>query len=372
MTTDAEGRAAADVDEGGMVTVLAFVYEGLRFRRTLVGVSPGDELRLELPRSTSSRLGSVYVTVPPYPGASTYEISTACAIVPDADISTAFGFDVTTACLSSDRLFHLAVTAYDSDDTPIASAAVRDLAWTYPMRVTIPGWGDLATTAMDVVNGPASTVRVGHSLGYEVGGLDIRGPYVSALVGPGDGATLVLGYVPGFADRFSSLIFVEFETSTEGEYVSSFIVEWRDALQVSRVLDLTADFLPRISPPIFDTSDPVHPSMAWTVDGALAGVDGGELQFGWTDPGSYGQGWAVLVPPDVALPVRLPALPDELTMWAPTAAATFYQGGVQLVDAAWISSYDELRRGGGFGALFGNDVLPNSDASAKITQSGHF
>jgi hypothetical protein len=153
---------------------------------------------------------------------------------------------------------------------------------------------------------------------------------------------------------------------------ASMSIQRRAVPPAARTLDLTADFLPRISAPSYDQTDPARPAMSWTAEGSLADTDGGALLFAWADVGGPRQEWALLVPPGVASPVQAPALPQDLASWAPHAAVEYQPGTIWFVDADWVGSYDDLRTGVGLSFVFGdsNQVFPDADAAVQVTMSG--
>ncbi len=372
VTTDATGRASAEVDEDAMITVLFLDGED-RYRATFLGVQPDDELTFVAPRVEAQVVGTAYVTIGEgYPGAVTYVLENACSSVFTGDVSQPIPIEVRTTCLSPDGTFHLLVSALDVDGAIMARASLRDLEWVDPMNVTMPAWGGMATLAVQGTNLPSGALGVVLQVGYDANGVFFSGPSEGALIDPGQGATLTVQYAPDFADYLQTQIGVMFGPSTDALDGAAMIIERHATPIASRTVDLTDDFLPRISLPAYDQTDPARPTMSWTADRSLAATDGGAVLFAWSESQGPRQEWGMLVPPDVVSPVQVPALPAELASWAPAAGADYETGTIWFVDADWVSSYDELRTGVGVGFVFGdgNDVFPDSDALVKVTMSG--
>jgi hypothetical protein len=253
---------------------------------------------------------------------------------------------------------------------PIAYATARDLTWVEPMNVVLTGWRSLAVVAFDAVNVPAGGVGVLVAVGYDRKGRYFGGPTASTQVGPGGEVHETLAYAPDFADRLHSEIRVLFGKSIGTLDSYSTIIEHDVVPPAWRSYDLTQDFLPRVSVPTYDATDPARLAILWTTGGSLAGADGAALEFAWRVDGMR-QEWHVLVPPDVAAPFQLPALPPELASFAPPAGAELLTGTVWFLDADWVSSYQELRKRVGLSFVFNamEDLYPAGDARVKITRS---
>jgi hypothetical protein len=200
------------------------------------------------------------------------------------------------------------------------------------------------------------------------------GPSSGAFTTPGEPEDFLLQYAPDFADYLQSQIGVMYGGGIESLESAVMIVERNATPPASRAYDLSLDFLPRVSLPAYDTADPARPEMIWTAAASLADTDGGAVLFAWSEGEGPRQEWGLLVPPDTASPLAVPALPAELASWAPTAAAEYDMGTIWFVDADWVASYDELRNDVGFTFVFGdgNDVFPDADALVKVTMSGGF
>lgn len=369
ITTNAAGRAAAVVPGGGMITALLQDGDD-RYRVTFLGVEAGDELTFTSPRWTSVAAGTAFVTIAPYAGAAVYVIEDACSSVYTANVSQPIAIEVRTSCQSADGTFHLLVTALDDVGEPLAASRLRDLTWTDPMNITMPDWSPMAGLAVTASNAPPATVGVLLQVGYDANGVLFPGPSEGALVEPGQGATLSVAYAPGFGDRLQTQLGVMFGTSVEDLAGASMMITRAAEPPAARTVDLTADFLPRLSPPTLDIAEPGRPAATWIAARELSGADGGAITFEWEEAASREE-WVILVPPDVTLPVRVPALPNGLAGWAPPAAATFDDGRILFIDADWVAGWDALRAELGVAFAFrGEQVMPAADATMRVTMSG--
>lgn len=95
--------------------------------------------------------------------------------------------------------------------------------------------------------------------------------------------------------------------------------------------------------------------------------------FGWREGEGAYQLWLVLAPPDVESRVQLPALPDELSSWAPTAFADMDLGAAIVVDTDVVTSYRQFRRDVGMDFVFDDQrslLPPTGDATMRMTIGG--
>lgn len=368
VTTGADGRARAAVEQGGMITVL-MADGSWRERATIMGVRPGDELTFVSPRLRIEERGTANVSLSEYPGAATYVIELGCATVYTGQISQPISIDVRSNCLSADGTLQVLATALGGEGLPLAHSWLRGVAWTQPLELTMPPWSDVAAYTVEASNAPAGAVGLRLEVSCDAGGVALCSRDAAAGIGPGGSASLSVRYAPGFADALESSLALVFSEEMGSIHAASLLLARRSTLPASEPVDLGATLLPAIEWGTIEAVDPARPAMSWTRAGDLSGTDGGVLRFAWSTTESW-ERWMLLVPPDVPSPVTLPALPEELSAWAPPAGATYVGSGARFVDAGWIASYDAFRTDISAAFLGDFDVrFPDADATARVSMA---
>lgn len=370
VTTGADGQASADIDDGGMITVLVEHPQFGRVRGTFMGVERGDALTFAPPWWHAERIGTARIVVTPYPGAATYVVQTPRATVYTADVGEPIELEITDRALSPDGTLQVLVTAGDANGDLMAVASVRDAAWTQPMTVTMPAWRAPATYMLQTTAAPAGARSVWAELAYQANGVRLFGASRTQAMSPGEAALFVMSYAPDFADWLDAQVAVLFGGDDEEPAAATLLVERRAVPPSGRMLSLITGMLPAIGGLTVDDAA-ARPTMTWPA-ADLSAADGGAASFVWTDASMNRAGWTVLVPPDVTH-VQLPALPAELAAWTPPAGATFADSALVFVDGDWMSSYDALRSDVAAMAFAAGDVraiLPARDARLTATMTG--
>lgn len=368
-TTDADGRASADVDGGGMVTVL-FADDGSRLRGTIVGVERGDELAMVVSRRHVTEVGTVRVTVAPFAGAAVYVFETACAAVYTASLAQPVAIEIRSNCLAADGTLPLLVTARDGEGGMMAVAAIPALPWIEPMNVVMPAWSAPSVITLAGSAAPAGTSALFGELAYDVNGAFLGGSEAHTALVPGQAASFALPYAPGLGELLQARLALVYGSDLEEPDGASMLVR-RMTTPTDLALDLGADLLPRLPAPSIDPSVLGRPTATWpAVD--IPAADGGGAYFVWNEGSGDLEDWTVVIPPDVGGRVQLPELPEDLATWAPTAAATFGRATVLFADADWLSSYRGLRETIGFALAQGDQrtIFPAADATLRVTIAG--
>jgi hypothetical protein len=373
--TDSSGRAAGDIGSGGMVTVLLQDAEQ-RLRATFMDVARGDELTLLSPMSHAPEIGTAYVSIAPYTGATFYEVRTACGTTGTSDVSQPVALAIDAECMAADGTLPLVVTAFGALNSMIGVSAVRSVPWTNPMNVTMPDWRPPALYAVDATRVPAGATGVVGGVAQVANGVRIDGESETVGASPGGGASFSLPYVPGFGDAFVSHVGVYFgasgvdAVSVQGE---STLVHQTTVPPARRTVDLTADLLPRLPTPSYDRSVADRPVLTWAPQTGLEDTDAAVAVVAWREGEGPYDLWVILAPADIGARVQVPALPAELASWGPTAFVAMDLGAVAFVDADWLTSYTQVRREAGLDFLFDDQqsLLPASgDAVVRMTAGG--
>jgi hypothetical protein len=365
--TDGAGRASADVEPGALITVLLLDdMAGLRSRATFVGVMPGDELTYRSLVQSGNLIGTATVTIPAFPGADWYVLSAGCAEMPGINVNLPVDLPIFQTCLSPDgTLDFLATASYLGQ--PIGYSWVRDCEWAAPMSVTMPPWVNPAMLTVTATSAPAGTVEAFIGLDYGMRQRSFAGSYSYAPLGPGEETAFSMFYAPQFGDLIETTVGVGFGPAPGHYNGHSYIVERAVSPPALRSVNLGADLLARVSPPVYDLSDPGRPTLSWAAPASIAETDGGAVSLYFSEAG-VPQVWSFLIPPDTPGTVQAPALPEELASWAPSATASYAPGTVDFFDADWMTSYDDLRQGPGFGLALGTrDGFPEGASSTRFT-----
>jgi hypothetical protein len=358
VTTDAAGRATAEVAPGGMITILLLDGER-RYRATFAGVEANDELAFASPRQLPSEpIGNALVAIPTFPGAAVYRLEFGCGIIVTNDVSVPIAADIHTRCVSPDGTFHLLATALNASQGSLAYSYRRNILWEVPMVVVMPSFSeDLASYTFVGTNAPDGAVAAVMQVAFETNQLSFSSWGATPPLESGGNAGATFAYAPGFADVVESLIGVQFGTKIDVTGLS-YVVQRSESPSASLSLDLSADLLPRVSQPSYDTTEPRRPALSWTAPLDLGKSDGAVARFAWSESGGFAEDWTCLLPPATTAPFKLPALPEALSSWAPSASVTYRPGTIQFFDPDWVTSYRELRRNIGFTLLGPTSALP--------------
>jgi hypothetical protein len=106
--------------------------------------------------------------------------------------------------------------------------------------------------------------------------------------------------------------------------------------------------LPYVTSLGIDSTTPAQPTVSWSTASPLGTIDGFVAQIAWSGTNDAGVAvngsWTVVSPPSAAS-ATLPALPSEVSAWAPSSAAVFSQSPVVVgLDATFLTGgYTQLR-----------------------------
>ncbi|MBT8492432.1 MAG: hypothetical protein KJO07_05195 [Deltaproteobacteria bacterium] len=178
---------------------------------------------------------------------------------------------------------------------------------------TLDGWEDPTSASVEITNVPSTVVAVDLSVGHLRDGIQLYDNDVSPAVAPGTVSGTVDDLPPaGFADQIANGAFAVFE---QGGAVGLRRVV---APATSLSLDF-ADFLPRLSGILLSSPEPSRPRVTWAADGDLSPADLGFVYYQWTDTGDATHSVRMVLHDAAAGSAQLPALPDSLSAYRPTA-----------------------------------------------------
>jgi hypothetical protein len=351
LSTDAHGRASAIVDRGDLVSVARTSAQGARQVVTFVGVAPGDELRAGDPgfRASPTPYGTLIVSGIVYPGASSFGVDAGCydsASLDESGVATLPLYD--DGCHAPAATLPLYVQARDGLGNPLAYATRPALAGGGDGAVTLVAsdWHtDFASSVISVVNTPTQqtvypAVFVDNLPGREIFEFPT---HVAGSPQPGENvnATVVLPrhLGTGFAHAVTEQLY-----SGNDQTIRLLAERHASGLPPTLLVD-AGRFLPRLlGRALVGTGDAARPRLTWIGEAGLEDADGGVVHTSWYDAAAEtSHEWILVVPPG-ATGVQLPALPESLAAWRPTADAAPDAPALYFVDTTAAGGYDAFRQ----------------------------
>lgn len=340
--TDAAGKASAVITEGALVTVARF-QPGTSNRyvlTTIAGVEPGDNLVLAEPVG-SPLTGFGAVSFPgPVDGASSYRVDASCtaAFADEGYVSPLAMPVVSPACGAS-------------FDTVAIARAPGGALLAYATALGVPITGEAPSQSATVTLGPWQT-EFG-ALDLDVTSVPAGGTFVYATLSPrrngrtffqsgsGDAAdvetlgsaSLALWYPPALAT--SARLFATVEYGPYPHDGTGWVVE-ADAPLAPRSLDLATILPPRLSGAALVAGEGGALVASWQQAAPDPSLDAIVVSTSWTgDDGEHL--WTAVAAP--ATSFVFPALPPELSAFAPSAVAPPAGFGVTAYDVAGTDGY---------------------------------
>jgi len=353
--SDAAGKVAARIPDGGMVTV---AY-GSSIQRlvTVVGVKPGEGLIVgekEDEGEDGNTLVRARVTLPGrWPEAARYVVSLGVAVSEVPDPTQPITLSVLERLVVKGRFAVLAEAVAPSGEAVAHAFTWAEAGDAGTADVSLPAWStDVRAFEVELAN---ATGVVHGELGMVTAGSNRflrprrpaseRGLRFLVPEPLGDEAALRIEAAWSPDDRAG--------------------VARRRHLEPKMRVDLGAELFPRVSrPSVVRGADPARPSVTWSVAEARAGADALVVRLKWPATGEHE--WTIVLPPATRAPFRLPALPPVLATWRPDARAIL--AAVGLVDSSEYEGYDEVRAKGIDAAAEGVDE--DEDGFLRWSTSG--
>ena len=340
--TDADGRATVDVVADSMLTIGGpwsndpnqFEYPTLY---TIMGVQPGDQLRVEPEAPAHDLLAQRDLTLPgAVSGATNYQVRSGCD---HFDQFTSYPASVSVLafsdCENVDNTARAWIVAGDSTG-PLA-VTYADFGATSPEPVVLPDWSSfLITPTVGVENAPAEAAAI------ETATMNaMRGEQRFSDGHPTNSPAPFSGGVSGMAFyTFPQDVASELEFQVRVGYDDaqapngSAVFYRREPFTASHTIDMGAAALPRLASAALDTAAPARPQVSWTTDGDLSVADAAVVEISWL--GDVQEQWLVLAPASTTAPLVLPELPAIPDAAAPPAGATFDPPSVRFIEADWL------------------------------------
>ena len=354
-TTDAAGSASQFVSAGSQVTAVFGTIEAPQFV-TVLGVKPGDVL---VANDGSSDLGLPNLvsidSIPANPPAETgqYTVNAGmCGIpfgAPPAQLYLA------PECENSGK-FPLLIVASDTNATPLGYTFMKDVSLTPDGGVPDSGVLSVAatgtwstTTLTQTLTASHTPVPDGGSIFASLAFSEVAGGVAFGTSQAFNGADLDGGVQsddfqahPGYPD------FVQGEGTLRTDRANGVAyqaIARRRPTPTATAIDAFdfAQVLPELLTATVDSTAPARPVAAWTSTGSLAAADGVVLQMRWSVPQFNGTGlWTIVAPPD-ATTVKAPEMPASLSGWLPATDTVASTPTIAIVEATFITGYDQLR-----------------------------
>lgn len=356
-TTDADGKARAEVADGGFVTVIeprpsAIGVIVIRDRlSTFAGVKPGDELHLEL-RPVASGSVTLEIQVPDDPGAEAYDLHTSCGRAQLTAVSPTTPASVTLA--GCDGIADMLVISSDLSGQPIHALYRPGQPVSEGAALALTGpYVDLVPVAVLLTNAPAWA----RNYQVEMTLASSRGLLTSALASIDPAAPAATLRLPVAAATTASLRTDIYPTQPTVARQS--VLAWGLPL-ADQTVDLgTAAVRVITGMPVFD---PATRTVTWTEDpGRAPDVVRAELYTYREGDPAHAWTWQIVAPyggSALTLPVLQGAAAAELTTLA-TDSFTI----AELETLAISGGYDRIRPGALRRAL---DGVPGG-ASGQLT-----
>jgi hypothetical protein len=309
--SDAEGRASAEVQGGGMVTV---IDRDERVLTTVLGAQPGDQLVVGARVGPATAAGNATVNVPA--GGTAYSVRGPC--VTGSGSTTAIAAYVLDSCPGA-----APVLALRNPSAPDAFLYAPDVTIGDGDTVDLPGsWQTIGSIDLDLggfADGDVATVTAWLLVdGQKIAPIAASNtptavPYPTGI---GDGTLLEATASNLTAGTFHRIV------DHPGTAVTAWAVEAADLLPAPDLVAATG------SGATWDAGGEGH-------DGTMVAI----ATMG--EKGSSGPTWFVIAPPDAG-EVDLPALPSDL---AGEWSGFLFVSGAQVVaiDSSLVDGYDAFR-----------------------------
>ena len=309
-TTGADGRASAEVEAGGSVTVIHFADDRLT---TILGVEPGDQLVFGRSPGAGAYLGTATVELPAAGG--DYRVRGPC-LGGDA-ATTTVAVQLGDGCTATGPLLALSGPLEGIDgylyDPAVTMTPGATITLAGPWQTPGAFGFDLTGFDIDYLTGTVGVVAGDRLVGA------VSAPLPSPVGGVVDAA---LDAPTGVGE--ATLVAVSGQAPAGAQHT---IVDLRDGQHTSIALDGAA-LLPHST---LTTGD----ATGATWSNQITDHDGTTIHFS-----SSSATWRVFGPPE-ATSVTLPALPDDLaSFWEPTDDL-FLQ--VTVAESTIVAGYDGFR-----------------------------
>lgn len=354
-TTDPSGEATAMVPSGGAVTV-AVVSGGAHASISWLGVEPGDELTWAVEPPTPTSVGPVRVTLPgAFAGATHYTTQLGCA---DLAETTDGAADVTGAipapCLGSDGMFDVVASALDAGNNVVAYAFDTDVVPTAAgtTAVVLPAWQTARDPLqVDLSGAPGASPFVGFEQHFRLDGLEFVGPGAGAALTSG-AASLDVGYLQLDPDQLQFAMFLPLGQQPGDGFGA--LIGGVPNTPATLSYDLSMLLPPVGGVTAVNAGGRVE--LTYLSTGSFASIADGALVLSSWQEGAANHIWYAIAPPGLPNTFQLPAMPDELADFRPTATSTFPTPSVIFVEADYVDDYADLRTGLGF-AILGDSAV---------------
>jgi hypothetical protein len=249
------------------------------------------------------------------------------------------GIATSTECLTDRNTTDVYAVALSASGDKLAYGYATDIVHGGGVTaVDIPAWRiDFLDVSITAMNPPEGAVSFDAKIDMQRDG---RGFGITADTGlvpiPASGEyTFPNRFGQGFADQW--IVTTSAYLGASASALDGVVMERR--LEAQPASQYTVDInalLPALYDLSVDVTTPERPSVSWRAGGPADAADASVVGLGW----SSGT-WSLLAPPDVAGPVRFPALPAALSGHAPGPAETVAHD-VELIDNAIYEGYDAL------------------------------
>jgi len=350
-TTDAQGRASAEVPAGSQATVVLGTSERPRFL-TVLGVAPGDEIlavdraRFFDPVDALARVDSPPPNAPA--AAVTYRLRSGdCFLFETSDFPAES--NLPSSCVQRQPRAPFLLEARDGTGTAVGFTFAKDVTVPTDGGTVAPPLGPWSTA---LTQQTVNATNLGDAGARFVSFAEVTGGVRTLLeerftTPPPDGGAFSATFVghTGFAEAMQAEV-----VQTEGLRVGGRSITGVVVREDSRAANgqTTIDFgtrLPAITGSGIDAGSPVRPAVAWTSASPLTAADGVYVEIRWFEPLDGGDrygAWTFVAPPSTTELVA-PALPAG-TVGLPSAASSFERARIVAVEASFVDGYATLRR----------------------------
>ncbi len=369
--TGADGRTSRRVAPGSMVTVIdASAPTEITTRYTIVGVEPGDQLRVDREREHEAVVGTAVVALPgAFDGAAHYDVDIGCqrfvADRADEPVRIHFG----ARCVNSRGAITVRATALSPDHEPLAHAVRRDVSarGEREVPVALAEWSDTwEPFELVLVGAPPGATGVALQCSQTVGALEFDLPMQLARL---DGRPVRFSFrtVPNLGASLRLIAMVGYGPTSAPDGVA-FYVERVAAGARARTVDLRDALLPRIADVALSPIRTARPEVTWVASGDLSKTDGGVLRVAWR-AGTSRHEWWIVLPPTARSPLRFPELPDELAAFGPGPTARFEPPRLLFLESDAVDGYRAMRNRATAG-IFSNEEALGGMRRLRITFGG--
>lgn len=340
--TDASGRASANIESGGLVTVGRYVSApSARWElTTIAGVQVGDELVLGRPAAGSSAGTAAIGFTGPASSATEYRVDVGCNVGVAFSVGTPVSVPFYSTCGATLDALTLARGAGGAlvAWTTALDLSISGTAPTQTGAATSASWRtDFGSLSLTLANPPASGDTAAATLTPRRNGIRFSSSATSQTVtlAPPAIANLTLPFAQDFASSARLEVRVTHQSSTDD---SRFIDN--GAAFGARTLDLATALPPRVTGAQFVETSGVL-SASWSLGAADAGLDATTLSASWNDTAGR-HDWKVVLPPGVAQ-FAFPVLPAALDAFLPVGGTAPSWFEVTVDDVSTTAGYDAFR-----------------------------